>query len=175
MGEMGEITKEWEFNDRPVVTVGAWTLEDLKRRAEVAPRRRYRLCLHSSPEAGLHQMINVFLHETFIPPHRHPSGKDESYHILAGEMAVIFFDDAGRITDRVDLSATDPGKPIMIRVASGLWHMPVPLTEWVAFHEIFLGPFQREKDVESASWAPSDDSPEKQVEFRRMALESRFP
>jgi cupin fold WbuC family metalloprotein len=54
---------------------------------------------------------------------------------------VFLFDEEGRVVDRLELSAASASPAIMVRISGGLWHMPVPRTEWTAFHEIFIGPF----------------------------------
>jgi cupin fold WbuC family metalloprotein len=94
--------------------------------------------------------------DTYIRPHRHPQGKDESYYVVEGEMVVFIFDDSGQVVRHFDMGEFASGKTVLYRLSSNLWHLPVPLTEWVVYHEVFTGPFQKERDVEYAPWSPPE-------------------
>ena len=36
----------------------------------------------------------------------------------------------------------------MYRIQGNIWHQPVPISEWVIYHEVYTGPFIKEEDVE---------------------------
>ena len=144
------------FNTEEIIEVSAATLEDLKRRASEAPRRRFRLCLHRSPAEQVQEMVIVFCGDTYIRPHRHPRGKSESYHIIEGELTVFLFDDLGNVIRRVEMGEHDSDGSFLYRLASDIWHMPVPRSEFVVFHETFTGPFRRGLDVEHPGWSPEE-------------------
>jgi cupin fold WbuC family metalloprotein len=138
-----------------VETVQAADLDKLRRIAQVHPLRRARLCLHRSLADLTHEMIIVAHQSTYMRPHRHPTAKSESYHIIEGEMEVRIFRLDG-VLERAIRMANNPGSTFMYRVTNGWWHQPVPLTEWVAYHETYTGPFDKAKDVVYAEWAPAE-------------------
>ena len=139
-----------------IETVRPETIEELKRIALEHPMRRSRLLLHHAPTDPTHEMIIVAHKSTYIRAHRHPAHKSESYHILEGKMNVNIYDDSGAIRDVVRLAA-DGSEALMIRVQGGTWHEPVPVTEWMVYHEVYSGPFEKSVDVEYASWAPEEN------------------
>lgn len=147
------------FNDQPILEVSKATIDDLKARALVSPRKRFRLCMHTSLEHKTHEMLIVFHRDSFMPPHRHPKGKSESYHLVEGAMTVYFFDDAGELKRRFDMepAGSKSGKPFLYRLSEPTWHMPVPTSEWAVYHETYTGPFVKDEDVEFPSWAPRED------------------
>ena len=89
----------------------------------------------------------------------HPADREnESYHMIEGRMTVLVFNDSGTVTHRIELGEYGSGKSCMYRLSSSLWHMPLPRSDWVLYHETFTGPFVKERDVEYASWAPEEDN-----------------
>lgn len=150
------VESEALLNRDSIVAVGPSTVEDLVRRAESAPKRRFRLCLHRSPSDRVNEMVTVLCKDTYVRPHRHPEGKTESYHVLQGQLTVLLFDDRGNVTQRVDLAEPGRGKPSLFRLAKPVWHMPVVRTEHLVMHEVFQGPFDKESDVEYSSWSPDE-------------------
>ena len=109
-----------------------------------------RLCLHRSPESLQHDMIIVQRKDSHFPPHRHLE-KGETWHVLRGELAVFVFDDAGCITDMRRLS---PQGEFLYRVGDAQFHMLVPLSDSVVYHESKPGPFLGTGDSLFAAWAP---------------------
>ncbi len=129
---------------------------DLKRRALESPRRRARVCLHQSSDHLTQEMLIVFHRESFMPPHRHPPSKSESYHVVEGSLLVFLFDDEGQMLRSLALEA---GKSFLYRLSAPFWHMPVATSEWVVYHEVYTGPFLKNDDVEFAPWAPLETQP----------------
>jgi cupin fold WbuC family metalloprotein len=150
------MSTEAEFNAEDIVEVGQGTVARLIRKAAESPRLRYRLCLHHSLDRLVHEMIIVANRSTYIRPHRHPPGKDESYYIIQGELAVFIFDAVGNVTRVLEMGEYSTGKTALYRLSASIWHLPVPRSEWVVYHEVFTGPFQKERDVEYAPWSPPE-------------------
>lgn len=139
------------FSTSPLTKVGADEMSRLKTAAAADPVRRARLCLHQSPGDPVQEMIIAFARGTYVRPHRH-HGKCESLHIVEGTLQVVFFDDAGAVTDRVVLDAAGAGH-CMYRLSAPVWHTVIPVSEFVVIHEVTSGPYER-NDSELASWAP---------------------
>lgn len=147
-------------NSEAILEVTPEVVSDLKRRAMASPRRRSRLLMHHVPEHLTQEMLIVFHQGSYMPPHRHPAGKSESYHLLAGTMTVFFFDDAGRVLRTIDLGPAGGERASLYRLSAPLWHMPVATSEWLVYHEVYTGPFVKERDVEFAPWAPPEGAGE---------------
>lgn len=109
-----------------------------------------RLSMHTTPDAEFHDMI-VFQHrDRYYRPKKHLN-KPMSFHMMEGEMAIFVFDDEGNI---IDVSVLDGQENIVYRVAAGLYHTDLPLTEYVVHHECTMGPFVGDSDREFAPWSP---------------------
>lgn len=149
--------QEATFNQSDIVEVTPATVEDLKRQAKAAPRGRYRLCLHRSTQDQVQEMVIVAPRGTYFRPHRHPAGKTESYHVVDGSMSVFFFDDSGRVIRRIDMGSLASGKTYLYRLSNRIWHIPVPTSEYVVYHEVYCGPFGP-GDVEFAPFSPPEEA-----------------
>lgn len=143
------------FNTGDVLEVDAAMIADLKQRARTAPTRRFRLCLHQSPDETVQEMFIVHCRDNYSRPHRH--AMPSSCTILEGELSVFLFDDAGGVIRRIDLGARDSGKPFCLRLEANVWHMPVCRSEQLVFYETMTGPFRRESANDWAPWSPEED------------------
>ena len=86
----------------------------------------------------------------YYRPHKH-SDKDETCHVIEGEIALFLFDQEGKVTKRVEIR----GEATMVfRVETGRWHTLVPVTDTVVYHESKVGPFLGDNDSIYPSWAP---------------------
>ena len=160
------------YNTQDILIITPEIITDLKKEALKSRRKRYRLCLHYNNEHPTHEMLIVFHKDTYMPPHRHPIGKSESYHIVEGTMTVYFFDDDGTVIQHSRLSDVRSKAPFMYRLSGNIWHMPVAESEWLVYHETYTGPFDKMSDVEFTSWAPREDEIEKSVEFLKNCRNS---
>jgi len=142
------------FNSEAILSVSPEIIADLKRRALVSPYRRFRLCMHYNIEDLTQEMIIASCGDSYMPPHRHPKGKSESYHVIEGSMTVYFFDDDGSVKQKLEMGTYGSGKPSIYRLSEPTWHMPVPMTEWLVYHETYSGPFNYDIDVEPPEWLP---------------------
>ena len=142
-------------NTEPVAVVTSSIVERLKQDAETAPFRRSRLNLHRSDDSLLHEMIIAFCKDSLVCPHRH-CGKSESFHVIEGELEVVFFDDEGNVDNIIRLAEPGREHPSIYRLSEPLWHSVVILSDKAVVHEVTLGPFDSSEHNE-ASWAPYDD------------------
>ena len=140
------------FNQAPEIEVGGRWLEELKRKAAQAPRRRFRLCLHQSHKDPIQEMVIVFCKDSRVAPHRHVQ-KGESFLVLEGELDVVHFDDDGNVTKKVALGAPGSGKPFLYRFPGSDWNTVVPRSDFVVLHETSPGPFDPAGEVKGPeSW-----------------------
>jgi len=125
-----------------------------------------RLSMHSSPEDDFHNMVIIQVKGHYVPPHVHME-KAESYHIIEGEMAVFLFDEQGKVIDKYIL--TDKNN-FICRINKGIYHMMVPLSDYVIFHESTKGPFIRASEGVFVEWAPGRNEYEKAESFINSLL-----
>ncbi len=94
-------------------------LDSLTEQAKVSPRKRMNLDLRNSPEDGSQRMLNALEPGTPLPIHRHMKSS-ETVVVLRGHLREIFYDDAGSMTDVIDLV---PGGPLpALQIPLGQWH-----------------------------------------------------
>jgi cupin fold WbuC family metalloprotein len=137
-----------------VTEVSSADIAFLKKKAMENPRRRVRLCTHTSSDDLLHEMLIVHARGNYVPPHRH-KGKSESFHIIEGRLKIVLFDDEGTIDKIIEIAASDPEAIFFYRLSAPIYHTVIPMTDYVIFHETTNGPFRRE-DMEFAPWAPPE-------------------
>ena len=145
------------YNIKDILEINSNAVDDLKRRAFESTRKRFRLCMHHSNEDQTQEMLIVFHKDTFMPPHRHPKGKSESYHIIEGSMTVFFLNDDGDLIHEIEMEKAGGSKPFLYRLSTNAWHMPFITSEWLVYHETYSGPFTKEYDVEFPLWAPEEE------------------
>lgn len=141
-------------------------IEFLKNNASGNRRKRVRLCCHRDTENLVHEMLVVLAKGTYIRPHKHLN-KSESFHIIAGNLKVIIFEDSGGISEVIPMGDYSSTYVFYYRLSEDFFHTVIPVSEFVVFHESTQGPF-RAKDTLFASWAPGDDEYEAQVSYMKI-------
>jgi cupin fold WbuC family metalloprotein len=144
------------YSDKPLVVAGPEEVAFLVERARESPRLRSRLCTHPSVDDGVHEMLIVHHRTTYVRPHRHKA-RSESLTVIDGEGLIVFFDDAGEIVECVELGAAGSGRSFYYRSPPGRWHTLIIRSDWLVYHEVIPGPFQR-SDTEYPSWAPDGEN-----------------
>ena len=134
-------------------------------------RRNVRLCLHNGPDSNFHEMVILETWNSYFPPHRHVN-KAQSCHILRGEAAVfVFAGGRGRATCTV--LGRDGNR--IIRIAENTYHLTLPLTDYVVYHEGKPGPFLKEGDSIFADWAPPRDADRATIDGYLSKLRELIP
>jgi cupin fold WbuC family metalloprotein len=162
-----DIIRESEevYRTRGYLTViSAEDIKFLKDRAKANVRKRIRLCAHPDSQDPLHEMLIVHMNDAYVPPHKHIS-KSESFHIIEGKLTVFIFDDNGNVKETIKMGDLVSGRIFYYRMSSSLFHTVWPESEFVVFHEVTNGPFDRRQMI-IAPWAPGDDDLDAQKVFR---------
>jgi cupin fold WbuC family metalloprotein len=131
-----------------------------------------RICLHTTPESNFHEMVILERQGYYFPPHRH-TNKAQSCNILRGEAAVFVFDDAGNVK-RTCVLGRDGN--LIFRIGEERYHITIPLTPFIVYHEGKPGPFERDGDSIYAEWAPKREDKEavaKYLDHLRHFVEPR--
>ena len=144
-----------KLDNKKIIEINAAHLDQLKKAASQAPLRRSRICLHPDNNDKVHEMVIAFCRDSYIPPHRH-TGKSESFHIIEGALQVIFFDDAGAVSSRLNMAPPGSKQTFFYRLNCNQYHTAVMLTDYVIIHETTTGPFIKDQS-EFAPWAPAAD------------------
>lgn len=151
-----------------VVSLTKDVIDELKKIA-CSEKRDVRISMHQSPDSDLHNMIILQHKGTYMRPHKHLI-KAEAYQLIEGKQAVFIFDDTGKIIHRCDMSIE---RNFLYRFEKNYYHVSIPTSDFVIFHESKIGPFIREGDSIFAPWAPSGDNKESVKIFISNLLEMK--
>ena len=135
------------------VTVAAPDLAELRRLASLNPRRRIRLCTHQTAGDHVHEMIIYHPKGAYVRPHKHV-GKEESFHLVYGEVDLVLFDESGGVVRVVGIGDYTSGKPYYYKIPAGSYHTQLFRKDTV-FHEVTEGPFNP-RDTVLAKWGPAE-------------------
>ncbi len=141
----------------PVEWIGTELFDRVLASARQSPRRRMNFNFHASLEDNPHRFLNVLLQGTYIRPHRHlDPPKPESFLALEGRIAVLLFDDEGKVIERRTLGASGLWG---VDVPPGVWHTVACLTPHAVCYEVKPGPYSPLNDKDFAPWSPSEGDP----------------
>jgi cupin fold WbuC family metalloprotein len=115
-------------------------------------RKVVRVCMHQSPEDDLHNMVIAHPRDWYVRPHANLA-KTKAYHIIRGSMLFVGFDNDQNELFRFTLDEVNP----VFRLQKGVFIFIWALSDVCIFHEVAIGPFEREKDTVFASWAPTTE------------------
>ena len=149
------VNPEVLYSEDAIVMSDKSDIISFKQRSSQNPRKRVRLCTHSSPNDRLHEMLIILERGAYVRPHKHPE-KTESTHIIEGLVDVVIFDDVGQIESVFSMGDYASGKTFYYRMAVPVFHTLIIRSDVLVFHETTNGPFDR-KDTVFAPWAPDDN------------------
>jgi cupin fold WbuC family metalloprotein len=152
-----EYNAEVLYAEDRIVQVDRQDIAMLVARAAENPRKRVRLCAHRDTKDRLHEMLIVHARDCYVRPHKHRN-KSEAFHVIHGRVDIVLLDEAGHVVEVVEMGDYASGRKFYYRLADPLYHTLLIRTDYVVFHEITNGPFDRE-DTLFAPWAPSDTDP----------------
>jgi len=132
------------FSIKKPSSISKELIEELKRISKENGKKNARFCLHENPEAPLHDMIILeYRDKKCRKPHKHLE-KNETLHMIEGKMIALFFDDEGKLMKRETLNSEDN---FAYHTPIGVYHVWLPLTEYVVYREIKQGPFKQEDNI----------------------------
>ena len=141
------------YTKESIVNLTAQDLADIKKMAKLNSRQRIRICSHSSIDDKVHEMIIFHSKGTYVPPHKHKD-KEESLHLISGEIDCVIFNNEGTITKTFPMGDYSSGKTFYYRIPADTFHTQL-FTKDTFFHEVTQGPFNRDETI-IASWAPDE-------------------
>ena len=131
-------------------------LDELAAAAAASPRGRTHYNLHGSSADPVQRYLVVANRGSYFRPHRHAT-RAELALIVRGELDLIVFDEARRITARYGFGAVTGN--IAYENGPGIWHTVVVRADATTFLEIKQGPYDPATASEFADWAPAEGDP----------------
>lgn len=122
-------------------------LDDLVLQAQHSPRLRANSNLHEALADPVQRLAIAMEPDTFVRPHRHPQTW-EMLTALRGRFVVLFFDDAGVVTQRTVLG--DACR--VIEFPANTWHAVLSLDEGGVIFEVKQGPYKPLGQGDFAPW-----------------------
>ena len=121
-------------------------MDDLTAQAQASPRLRMNLDLRNSPEDGSQRMLNAIEPGSPLPIHRHMKSS-ETVVILRGHLREVFYNDAGEVTEVIDL--VPGGDCVAVNIPLGQWHSVEVLESGTVILECKDGAWepQQEEDI----------------------------
>ena len=121
-------------------------LDGLTAQAKASPRLRMNLDLRNSPADGSQRMLNAMEPGTPLPIHRHRKSS-ETVVCLRGHLREIFYNDAGEVTEVIDL--VPGGTCVGLCIPIGQWHSVEVLESGTVIMEVKDGAYEPlgEEDV----------------------------
>ncbi|MDR1332008.1 MAG: WbuC family cupin fold metalloprotein [Tannerella sp.] len=131
-------------------------LDEVTGRARTSPRLRMNCNFHATLDDPVNRLLNAMEPGTYLRPHRHRNpDRDEIFLLLRGRVAILIFDDAGRVTDATVL---DPRQGCYGgEIRAGVWHGLLVLETESVIYEVKQGPFAPLSPENMAPWAPPAD------------------
>jgi cupin fold WbuC family metalloprotein len=131
-------------------------LESLAAGASASPRGRTHYNLHASAADPVQRYLVVANRGSYFRPHRHTT-RAELALIVRGQLDLITFDAAGRVTARYALG--EGAGNIAYENGPGSWHTVIVNADGTTFLEIKQGPYDPATASEFAGWAPAEGDP----------------
>ncbi len=146
--------KPYIQNRKDLVAYQKDIIVKLKKLAQSTNNNRARIKIHKSERDKTNEMIIALKKNSYIRPHIHPNSKTESYHIIKGKMNVYVFSKKGKKIKVIKMGHLGTNLNFFYRANKSYYHLPMAVTEWCIYHEVYSGPFKKVKDVKYAKWSP---------------------
>jgi cupin fold WbuC family metalloprotein len=141
----------------PMKTFSTALFDDLAAKAAAGPRRRAHFNIHEQPSDLVQRFFVVALRDAYFRPHRHLA-RSELALLLQGRIAVLTFDDAGRVISRDEIG--EGTGELGYETPRAQWHTLIVMSDTATFLEVKEGPYDPATAVEFAPWAPTEGAPE---------------
>ena len=125
-------------------------------KAQKSKRKRMNHNFHPKLSDPLQRMLNAVEPGTYIQPHKHEHpNKTEVFIIIKGRIAVIEFDNNGKIIEYIILDASKGNYGAEIKPHT--WHTIISLEKGSVAYEVKNGPYIQIEDKHFAKWAPAEE------------------
>lgn len=130
-------------------------LTTLSTQAAASPRKRAHHNLHPQLDDPAQRLCIAMEPGTYVRPHRHMQPETwEILLILSGAVALLIFDESGKVLERIELAAG--GEVTAVEIPANTWHAVASLKTGTVVFEVKQGPYAPISEVNYASWAPAE-------------------
>ena len=130
-------------------------LTTLSTQAATSPRKRAHHNLHPQLDDPVQRLCIAMEPGTYVRPHRHMQPETwEILLILSGAVALLIFDDSGRVLERIELTAG--GEVTVVEIPANTWHAVASLKAGTVVFEVKQGPYAPISEVNYAPWSPTE-------------------
>ena len=161
-------------NNSIIATYNSRIISKLKKLADNSLNQRSRAIIHLTRNSKVNEMIIVLKKNSYLRPHSHPNNKTEAYHVIEGKMNVCIFDKKGKIHQVIKMGNVKSGLKFYYRMNKPIFHMPMAISKYCVYHEVYSGPFDKEKDVKYCDWSPKENEKEKVKIFLKNIKTKNF-
>jgi cupin fold WbuC family metalloprotein len=138
-------------------------LTTLSTQAAASPRKRAHHNLHPQLDDPVQRLCIAMEPGTYVRPHRHMQPETwEILLILSGAVALLIFDDSGRVLERIELAAD--GEVTAVEIPANTWHAVASLKAGTVVFEVKQGPYAPITEANYAPWSPADGVLEESLE-----------
>lgn len=156
-----------EAPEGDLVLIGGDLVERAVEYSRTSPRRRVILPFHKQASDPLHRMLNAVQPGSYVRPHRHlDPPKAEAWIVLRGRLVFFTFDEAGNVTQRVELAAGSA--QFGVDLSPGVFHTFIALEADTVIFETKTGPYTEATDKAFAAWAPPEGDPSVDAYMQRL-------
>ncbi|MBL09004.1 MAG: hypothetical protein CL402_00555 [Acidiferrobacteraceae bacterium] len=148
---LNKVSEEVFVAQDEIVCFGLKEIKFIKECALKNRRGRARICAHKNTNDTLHQMLIGIRADSYIRPHKHEK-KVESFHLVEGAADIVILNDAGDISDVIELSSEGS---FFYRLAQPRYHTLLINSPVLVIHEVTNGPFDRTQ-INLASFSPPE-------------------
>lgn len=130
-------------------------LTSLSIQAVSAPRLRAHHNLHPRLDDNVQRLCVAMEPGTYVRPHRHMEPETwEILLVLSGAVALLVFDDIGRVLERIELAAG--GEVSAVEIPAGTWHAVASMETGTVVFEVKQGPYIPIAEANYATWSPAE-------------------
>tara|TARA_B100001250_G_scaffold413969_1_gene450012 strand:+ start:2314 stop:2814 length:501 start_codon:yes stop_codon:yes gene_type:complete len=145
-------------NKKDLIFYNKNIVRKIKELADKTNNKRARVNIHKSLKSKTNEMIIALKKGSYIRPHIHPNSKSESYHVIKGKMNVYVFSKSGKKIKIIKMGDYNSKLNFYYRMNKGYFHLPIAVSNWCVYHEVYSGPFEKDKDVKYATWSPKENN-----------------
>lgn len=138
-------------------------LATLSAQAATSPRKRAHHNLHPQLDDKVQRLCIAMEPGTYVRPHRHMQPETwEILLILSGAVALLIFDDSGRVLERIELAAG--GEVTAVEIPANTWHAVASLKTGTVVFEVKQGPYAPITEGNYAPWSPAEGTAAQRLE-----------
>lgn len=138
-------------------------LTALSAQASNSPRKRAHHNIHPQLVDPVQRLCIAMEPGTYVRPHRHMQPETwEILLILSGAVALLIFDESGKVLERIELAAG--GEVTAVEIPSDTWHAVASLRTGTVVFEVKQGPYAPITENNYACWSPVDGTAAEHLE-----------